>query len=123
MLIGVLTVVLVILIAVAAWISFDSNETEVDIVDTANATANTTVDLNTEINRDNRNVEAVNNSSTDDDSPLTDEEYAELVRQNQEADKLEVCPSCGVYTGSIGKYCPTCYSEITGGAEYNGGWL
>ncbi|WP_409199485.1 hypothetical protein [Methanobrevibacter sp. DSM 116169] len=54
----------------------------------------------------------------------SEETYLEkLRRENAEADRRQICPSCGVYTGSEGKYCVQCWDDVSGGAEYQGGFL
>lgn len=63
------------------------------------------------------------NNNINIDSSDEDDYLEQLRRENAEADAREICPSCGVYTGSEGKYCIDCYDEISGGEEYQGGYL
>lgn len=121
----ILSVILVVLIVFAGVLYVDLNKIEVETVEGLVISNTSNGDSAGKVSNIEENV-MDNSSDSDDDSngsKLTDDELQELIKENQEADKRQVCPSCGVYTGTEGKYCVDCYKAITGESEYNGGWL
>jgi hypothetical protein len=81
---------------------------------------NTIIIKNLTSEQSNETSDSSSSSKSNPSSSSSESDIEKLRRENAEADARQICPSCGVYTGTEGKYCPSCW-ERTFGTEYQGG--
>ena len=113
-----LSIIVCVLIVSVAAVYVTLNDNNKEEVKTTNITVhNNTPSLEDNYVSSSKEAEVKKSAVEKEETPLE-----KLRRENAELDAIQICPNCGVYTGLEGKYCEPCYTELTGGAEYKGGF-